>query len=211
MTTDPKVLYVIVCAAGPAGEVGTLVNLAQDDGWTVQLIATPAALGFIDAPALEQQTGRPVRSQYRKPGEPRSQRADAIIVAPATYNTINKFAQGISDTYALGLLAEAPGLGIPVVILPFVNSALASRAPFRRSIQQLGDEEGIRVLFGPGEFEPHEPGAGDDLRSAYPWQLALKHAQRTDTGVPAWTKSDGMTSDSAEAGECSPLQSGHHE
>ncbi|GIE80929.1 flavoprotein [Actinoplanes philippinensis] len=175
MTTDPKVLYIIVCAAGPAGEVGTLVKLAQDDGWTVQLIATPPALDFIDIPALEQQTGRPVRSQYRKPGEPRSPRADAIIVAPATYNTINKFAQGTSDTYALGLLAEAPGLGIPVVILPFVNSALASRAPFRRSIQQLREETGIRVLYGPEEFEPHEPGTGGNASATYPWQLALQH------------------------------------
>ncbi|WP_376697698.1 flavoprotein [Sphaerisporangium siamense] len=33
---------------------------------------------------------------------------DAIIVAPATYNTIDEFAQGIADTYALGILSEAP-------------------------------------------------------------------------------------------------------
>jgi phosphopantothenoylcysteine synthetase/decarboxylase len=184
MTTDPKVLYIIVCAAGPAGEVGTLVKLAQDDGWTVQLIATPPALDFIDVPGLEQRTGRPVRSQYRKPGEPRSPRADAIIVAPATYNTINKFAQGISDTYALGLLAEAPGLGIPIVILPFVNSALASRTPFRRSIQQLRSEDGIRILYGPGELEPHAPGSGGDLLSTYPWQLALEHVQHINAGPP---------------------------
>jgi transcriptional regulator with XRE-family HTH domain len=108
-----------------------------------------AASVAVDVPTLEEQTGRPVRSQYRKPGEPRSPRADAIIVAPATYNTINKFANGISDTYALGLLAEAPGLGIPIVILPFVNSALASRAPFSQSVEQLR-AEGIRILFGPG-------------------------------------------------------------
>ncbi|MFC7530608.1 flavoprotein [Actinoplanes sp. GCM10030250] len=102
-------------------------------------------------PALEEQTGRLVRHRYRLPGEPRSPRADAIIVAPATYNTINKFAHGISDTYALGLLAEAPGLGIPVVVLPFVNSALASREPFRRSVEQLRAER-IRVLLGPGDL-----------------------------------------------------------
>ncbi|GIE89400.1 flavoprotein [Actinoplanes regularis] len=173
MSTDSKVLYVVVCAAGPAGEVGQLVKLAQDDGWTVQIIATPPALDFIDVPALEQQTGRPVRSQYRKPGEPRSPRADAIIVAPATYNTINKFAQGISDTYALGLLAEAPGLGVPVVVLPFVNSTLAGRAPFRRSVEQLR-AEGIQVLFGQGEFEPHTPGTGGDRLTTYPWLLALR-------------------------------------
>ncbi|WP_248958724.1 flavoprotein [Sphaerisporangium perillae] len=167
-----KVLYIIVCAAGPAGDVGKLVALAQDDGWTVQIIATPPALDFIDVRALEKQTGRPVRSEYRKPGEPKSPRADAIIVAPATYNTINKFAQGIADTYALGLLSEAPGLGIPVVILPFVNAALADRAPFRRSVDHLRDE-GVRVLIGPGQFEPHTPSSGADHTDTYPWHLAL--------------------------------------
>jgi len=167
-----KVLYVIVCAAAPAGEVGRLVHLAQQEGWAVQLVATPSALDFIDVPALERQTGRPVRSRYRKPSEPKPPRADAIVVAPATYNTVNKFAQGIADTYALGLLAEAPGLGIPVVVLPFVNSGLASRVPFRRAVQTLRGE-GVRVLLGPGEFEPHPPDAGPETIAAYPWHLAL--------------------------------------
>ncbi|MFG1877051.1 flavoprotein [Sphaerisporangium sp. NPDC049003] len=175
-----KVLYIIVCAAGSAADVDKLVTLAQDAGWTVQIIATPPALDFIDVPALEKQTGRPVRSQYRKPGEPKSPRADAIIVAPATYNTINKFAQGIADTYALGLLAEAPGLGIPVVILPFVNSALAGRAPFCRNVEQLR-AEGVHVLLGPGKFEPHAPNSGADHTDTYPWHLALSALPPSET------------------------------
>lgn len=172
MSNDGKVLYVIVCAAGPAHDVRRLVAMAQEDGWTVQVIATPSALEFIDVPALENQTGRPVRSQYRKPDEPKSPRADAIIVAPATYNTINKFAQGIADTYALGVLSEAPGLGIPVVVLPFVNSALAGREPFRESMASL-QRDGVRVLFGRGEFEPHPPSSGGERLDSYPWHLAL--------------------------------------
>ncbi|RVX46049.1 flavoprotein [Nonomuraea polychroma] len=174
MTQPGKVLYIIVCAAGPAGDVGRLVTMAQDKGWTVQIIATPPALNFIDVPQLEQQTGRPVRSQYRKPAEPKSPRADAIIVAPATYNTINKFAQGIADTYALGVLSEAPGLGIPVVVLPFVNSALACRTPFQRSVKYLR-AEGVQVLLGPGQFEPHAPSTGADRADTYPWQLTLAY------------------------------------
>ncbi|WP_245967046.1 flavoprotein [Sphaerisporangium album] len=169
-----RVLYVIVCAAGAARDVGTLVGLAQDAGWEVQVVATPSALDFVDVPALEEQTGRPVRSRYRKPDEPKPPRPDAIVVAPATYNTVNKFARGIADTYALGLLAEAPGLGIPVVVLPFVNSALAGRAPFRRSVAELG-AEGVRVVLGPGE--PHAPGSGEDELDAFPWHLALATLQ----------------------------------
>ena len=95
------------------------------------MIATPAAPDFFDQAVIEKATGSPVRSQYSKPGAPRSQIPDAIIVAPASYNTINKWALGISDTYALGVLAETTGLGVPIVVLPFVNSTLADREPFR--------------------------------------------------------------------------------
>jgi phosphopantothenoylcysteine synthetase/decarboxylase len=177
MTVPARVLTIIVCGAGPASEVGQLVKLAQELGWTVQLVATPAALDFLDVPALETLTRSPVRSKYRVPGEPRSFLADAIIVAPATYNTINKWAEGISDTYALGVLAETTGLGVPIVVMPFVNSALAARAPFRRSVEELR-REGIRILLGPGGVEPHEPHTGDELIPRYPWRLALNEAQR---------------------------------
>jgi phosphopantothenoylcysteine synthetase/decarboxylase len=171
-----RVLSVIVCGAGPATAIGTLVQLARERGWTVQVIATPTALGFFDPAAIEKATGNPVRSQYSAPGSPRSQIPDAIIVAPATYNTINKWALGVSDTYALGVLAETTGLDVPIVVLPFVNSALASRPPFRRSVESLRGE-GVRILLGPGGFEPHPPRTGGDRIASYPWYLALDEAE----------------------------------
>jgi hypothetical protein len=108
---------------------------------------------------------------------PRSEIADAIIVAPATYNTINKWAHGISDTYALGVLAETTGLAVPIVVLPFVNSALASRPPFQRSVEALR-AQGVRILLGPGGVQPHPPRTGGDLIDSYPWHLALDEAER---------------------------------
>lgn len=102
----------------------------------------------------------------------RSRIPDAIAVAPGTYNTINKWALGISDTYALGVLAEQTGLGVPIVVLPFVNAALASRAPFQHSVKTLR-AEGVSILLGPGAIEPHQPHTGGDLIASYPWHLAL--------------------------------------
>lgn len=177
MTRPARVLTVIVCAAGPAPHVGVLVALAQERRWTVRVVATPAALDFLDLAAIQAQTGSPVRSQYRLPGEPRSQPADAIIVAPATFNTINKWAQGISDTYALGLLAEGTATDLPIVVLPFVNTALAGRAPFRRSVAELR-REGVRVMLSPGGFEPHPPGAGGEHINSFPWHIALSEAEQ---------------------------------
>jgi Flavoprotein len=186
-----RALSVIVCGAGPATAIGTLIKLAQDRDWTIQVIATPAALGFFDQAAIEQQTGNPVKSEYSKPGSPRSQISDAIIVAPATYNTINKWALGISDTYALGVLAEITSLDVPIVVLPFVNSALASRSPFRHSVESLR-AEGVRVLLGPGGFEPHPPRTGGTLVDSYPWHLALDEVDRLldQRGHPAASDRD---------------------
>jgi Flavoprotein len=181
VNTTRGTLSVVVCAAGPATAAGTLVGLAVEQGWAVQVIATPAALPFFDQAAIEQRTGSPVRSQYSKPGAPRSLIPDAVLVAPATYNTINKWACGISDTYALGVLAELTGMGVPVVVLPFVNSALASRAPFIRSVAALR-AEGVRILSGDSGIQPHPPRTGADLIDTYPWQLGLDEAERMISG-----------------------------
>ena len=99
-----------------------------------------------------------------------------IIVAPATYNTVCKWASGTSDTYALGILAEMTGMGIPVIVLPYVNAALAARAPFRRAVESLRDE-GVCILLGPGLIEPHQPRSGNDPGN-FPWHLALDEAER---------------------------------
>jgi phosphopantothenoylcysteine synthetase/decarboxylase len=183
VTPGNRILTIVACGAGPAAAISTCVKLAQDRGWTVQVIATPAALEFFDQQAIADQADSPVRSQYANPGAPRSLVPDAILVAPATYNTINKWAQGISDTYALGVLAEATGLGIPIVVLPFVNTALASRAPFRRSVESLR-AEGVKILLGPGGFQPHPPRTGDGRIDSYPWHLGLDEAERMLVPAP---------------------------
>jgi phosphopantothenoylcysteine synthetase/decarboxylase len=172
MTAKKPVLSIITCGAGPAGGIGILVKLAIEGGWAVQVIATTSALPFFDADEIERLTGTPVRSQYSKPGAPRSRIPDAIIVAPATFNTINQWALGISDTYALGVLAEQTGMGIPTVALPFVSDALAGRPPFVRSVKALR-AEGVSILLGPDGVPPHRAHSEDDHVTGFPWQLAL--------------------------------------
>jgi hypothetical protein len=173
-----RVLYLVICAAGPASRIDDMVKLAQDDGWDVYPIATPAAVEhFLDLPVLAELTGHPVRTSYRQPGDEPLPKADAVIVAPATYNTINKWAAGIADNYVLNQLAELTGLGIRVVVLPFVNQALAANRVFLRSVHELR-QAGVRVLFGPGEFVPHPPRTGDNVLDTYPWRLAVSEATR---------------------------------
>jgi Flavoprotein len=129
----------ISSSAAPRRPVtGRLVELAQAEGWEVCVIATPSGRSFIDQAALEAATGHPVRSQYKQPDEAAVlPPPDAIVVAPATFNTINKWAAGISDTLALGLLTEAIGKRLPLVALPFINAAQAEHPAFQASIDRL--------------------------------------------------------------------------
>jgi phosphopantothenoylcysteine synthetase/decarboxylase len=140
-------LYVIVCAAPPAAEVQDLVKLAQAAGWEVAVTATPEALAFIDAPLLGAITGFPVRHRWREPDEPETvPEANAIVVAPATFNTINRWVAGVTNTVAVGTLCEYLGLDAPIVAVPNVNPPLARHPTFRASLRQLR-EWGVRVLF----------------------------------------------------------------
>lgn len=163
-------LYVVVCGAGPASHVDTLVGQARRRGHEVCLIATAAALRFLDTVTLTAQVGRPVRTDYNRAD--RLPRAGGVVVAPATYNTVNKWAAGIADTYPLTLLAELTGLGVPAAVLPFVNSALAANRVFARSVGELR-AAGVWVLLGPDGVEPHPPGQGGDRLASFPWHLTL--------------------------------------
>ncbi|MGG7576087.1 flavoprotein [Streptomyces sirii] len=162
-------LYVVVCASGIAGDVDQLITAAQKQNWDVGVIATPQGLGFIDAAAVEAQTGFPIRSAWRSPGDPRPlPPPDAIAVAPATFNTINKWAAGISDTLALGILCEAYGLGIPTAALPYLNTAQAAHPAYPQSVDRL---RGMGVLIGSCEPQRAKAGGGAD---GFRWEEALE-------------------------------------
>lgn len=167
-----RVLSVVVCGAAPAADAAVLVRSAVSRGWSVQVIATPSAVPFLDAASIEKLADGPVRSQYSAPGAARSKIPEAIIVAPATFNTINQWALGISDTYALGVLAEQTGLDIPIVVIPFVSAALAARPPFQRSVKALR-AEGVSILLGPGGIQPHPVHAEAEHAPSFPWPAAL--------------------------------------
>ncbi len=168
-----RVLYIVTCATPAARDIGKLVTLAQDSDWQPFVIATPSALRFIDGPALEAQTGAPVRSDYKEPGSPDVLTpAAAIVVGGASFNTINKWAAGISDTLALGLLTEGIGLGLTLAALPFLNAAQAAHPAFGRSVKELRDA-GVKILLGSEGYEPHVPHQGSKYLDSYPWNVVL--------------------------------------
>jgi hypothetical protein len=178
------VLYVVACAAPPVLHIRDLIGDAQARGWDVCLILTPTAAIWLadDLADLATQTGHPVRTSYKRPGEPDVlPPADAIVAAPVTSNTFNKWAAGISDTLALGLITEAIGKRLPIVALPSLNRQQADHPAFSANVARLR-EAGVTVLLDDEgyalEASGHEP------RSAQPWTQALNVVERLGQSRP---------------------------
>jgi hypothetical protein len=168
------VIALVVSGAGGADTVrAEFVVPAVRRGWTVAVTATPTAGRWLrelgEVPALEELTDLPVRTTARLPGEPRPHpRADCLLVAPASANTVAKLALGIADNQALTVAVEALGdRDLPVVVFPRINAAHARHPAWAGHIAVLA-AAGAHVVAGDDVWPLHEPGdTADDRR--LPW------------------------------------------
>ncbi len=150
---NASVLYLIVCAAPPAQKIHEFVVPAKYMGWDVCIIATPQATSFLDITQLTTLTGHSVRSNYKLPGEVDAlPKANALLVLPATFNTINKWAGGIADTLAVSILCEALGRGTtPIIAVPCLKMDLVRHPIFPKNIAFL-KEYGVTILHEPERY-----------------------------------------------------------
>jgi len=81
-----------------------------------------------------------------------------VLVAPCSFNSLNKLATGVADNLALSLTAEAIGRGTPVVLALSVNPPLYRHPRTALSMATLR-EWGVSVL------EPVDTGEGLRLAS----------------------------------------------
>jgi phosphopantothenoylcysteine synthetase/decarboxylase len=144
-----RVLYIISCGSPVAQHVPELVIQAQAIHWDICVLTTPHGRSFLDISSLESLTGYPVRSMYKHPDEPDIlPQADALITFPATFNTLNKWALGITDTLAVGLLCEYTGLKKPIIAVPVTGEGLGNHPALLRSVRMLR-RYGVQVLYEP--------------------------------------------------------------
>ncbi|UGY91035.1 flavoprotein [Streptomyces gobiensis] len=173
-----RVMYLFGAAAPPVFYFADVVKRAQADGWQVCVGLTPPAACWLEErlPELEELTGHAVRSQYKLPGEPDTwPKASVIAFAPATMNSINAWALGLTSSFVVGLAAEAIGKKSPTVAMPCVNSAYAHHPQFERSVETLRNA-GVTMLYGEGGFVPNQPGQGRP--ETYPWHLVMNAAEK---------------------------------
>ena len=104
-------MALLVGAGIAAMKAPLLARALRRRGAEVTAFCTPEALRYVGAEALEWSTCRPLVRELSWRAEHLSDGDDfaAYLVAPATYNTIGKAAQGIADTVVTATLASALG------------------------------------------------------------------------------------------------------
>jgi len=150
-----RMLYLVVSGAPAPEGLPALVRCCQQGGWRVAVFSTPSGTRFADCGELERLTKIPVRSEYRTPGAGAPvPPADAVLACPLTFGSVNKFAHGIADNFAVSLLCEMMGYGVPTMVVPHCKPQLASHPAFSASLATL-QEMGVRVLFDPNAPYEH--------------------------------------------------------
>jgi phosphopantothenoylcysteine synthetase/decarboxylase len=147
-----------------------IATTLKQAGWSVQVIPTAAAAAWVDDETIATASGQPAVSEHRDPSEAkRGEAPDAVVVAPATFNTISKAALGIADTYAHSVLCEAIGSRMPIVMVPMLNDALWGHPALGGHLQTLRTA-GVGFVDPQTGADSHVPvpsGTGDEVVRAF--------------------------------------------
>ena len=117
-------LYVIVTGASTARRVPQLLVRVRGLAPHVVTVLTPNAQRVVSPRELALVPGHHlVESYFDEAILPRPPRG-VVLVAPCSFDSLNKIAQGIADNLALSIVAEAIGRGTPVLVAISTNAPL---------------------------------------------------------------------------------------
>ena len=162
---DPVAL--VVCGAPLSARAADLARHLIESGRPVRVVATRDAMAWVPAADVERITGYPPLVDQRQPSHAKRIPPPArVFVCPATFNTVNKLAAGIADSYAHGFLCEALSTGTPTTVVPMVSTKLWNHPAWQRNLDTLA-EAGVDFLdVQTGRHdrpEPVESGTGDEV------------------------------------------------
>lgn len=119
----------------------------------VTVVMTENAARFVGPLVFQTLTGRPVYTDlfaspemYRVEHVALADRAEMVVVAPATANCLGKLAHGLADDLLSTLLLA---VDVPVVLAPAMNSRMWAHAAVRANVETLRSR-GVRMV-GPAE------------------------------------------------------------
>lgn len=135
-----KIVYVIGTAAPPIFDWPALFEMLRQHGWQPHPVLSPIAASWCELDPINTAAGIDARVDLRLPTESDPwPNADAVLAAPLTFNTVNKWAGGTNDTLVLGLLNELMGARVPIVAAPCAKTILQSHPAYTASLKLLSD------------------------------------------------------------------------
>ncbi len=165
----PRRVLLAVSGGIAAYKIPELVRLLSKSGFEVRCALTPSACEFVAPLVLQALTGAPVRSSLFDPGEESeidhialADWADLVVLAPATANTLAKFALGIADTLVSTLLLATRA---KILVAPAMNVNMWEHPTTRENMRRLaergvhfvGPESGFLACGWEGEGRMSEP------------------------------------------------------
>lgn len=154
---------------GVSGSVAAYraADLARDlmrAGYTVRVCLTDAAQNFVTPALFEALTGQPcLIDTFDEPERGRmahidwARQASALVIAPATANTINRLAFGIGDDMLTTLALAYTG---PIVVAPAMNPSMYANDSTQEALQRLSDRGVLIVEPTEGDVACGENGQG---------------------------------------------------
>ena len=145
---------IVLCITGSVAAIKSpdIARELMRRGADVYVVMTKMAEKIIHTYMMEWSTGNPVvteltgQVEHVTYGGEHGKRADLILVAPSTANTIGKVAAGIDDTPVTTLLTTGIGAGIPVIIAPAMHESMYRHPFVVENVRKL-ESIGIEVLM----------------------------------------------------------------
>ncbi|HEY5926808.1 MAG TPA: bifunctional phosphopantothenoylcysteine decarboxylase/phosphopantothenate--cysteine ligase CoaBC [Kofleriaceae bacterium] len=147
---------VVLCVGGgiAAYKAAELARMLDKAGATVHVAMTSRAQKFVAPMTFQALTRRPVFTDLFSLTEEASighiqlaDRADLVIVAPATANVISRLANGMANDAVSALVLATRA---PVLLAPSMNVNMWNHPLTRANLQKLVDVAGYKVV-GPGD------------------------------------------------------------
>ena len=126
--TSKLKIHLCVCGGITAYKTVDLVSALQKEGHTVRVAMSQSAQSFVGPLTFQGLTGHEVFTSLFEPSQEQgighidfAQKADLIVIAPATANMLAKAALGIGDDLISTILVAA---NLPLVFVPAMNTEM---------------------------------------------------------------------------------------
>jgi phosphopantothenoylcysteine decarboxylase/phosphopantothenate--cysteine ligase len=148
---ERKRIVLGITGSASAYKAADIARAFMRHGADVHAVMTQGAQEIIHPNLMEWATGNPVVTKLTGKVEhvkftTGQEKADLVIIAPATANTIGKIAAGIDDTPVTSYVSSALGAAIPIVIAPAMHDTMIKHPIIEGNINQLR-KVGVTVLL----------------------------------------------------------------